>query len=48
MPAKYPTQLYTERETQNLSGIVYDADKKTNLFSEDFQRHAEEIIAIET
>jgi hypothetical protein len=48
MSAKYPTQLYTERETENLPGILYDADKKQNLFSEDFQRHAEEIIAIET
>lgn len=48
MVAQYPTAIYTERETENLPGIVYDANKKTNLFSEDFQRHAEEIIAIET
>ncbi len=45
--ADFPTSIYTERDTENLPGIVFDASKKQNLYSEDFQNHAAEIIAIE-
>jgi len=47
MTAKYPSQLYTERETENLPGITYDPANKRDFFSDDFQNHAAEIIAIE-
>jgi hypothetical protein len=47
MTASYPNDIYEERETENLPGLVYDPTKKQNLYSEDFQRHAQEIIAIE-
>jgi len=46
--ADFPTSIYEERETENLPGIVFDANKKQNLYSEDFQNHASEITAIET
>jgi hypothetical protein len=48
MTATFPNNIYTERETENLPGIVFDNLKKQNLYSEDFQNHASEIIAIET
>jgi len=48
MIAKFPAHLYTERETENLNGLIYNSSDKKNLYSEDFQRHASEIIAIET
>lgn len=48
MVAQYPDNIYIERETANLAGITYDSLDKKQLYSEDFQRHAEEIIAIET
>lgn len=44
----YPDAIYTERTTENLPGIVYDPADTKNLYSEDFQHHAEEIIAIQT
>ena len=44
----FPTSLYTERTTSNLPGITYDPANEKNLYSEDFQHHAAEIIAIET
>lgn len=47
MTAQFPNDIYEERDTENLPGIVFDADKKQNLYSEDFQNHAAEIIAIE-
>lgn len=46
--ADYPTSIFEARETENLSGIVYDPNDKKNFFSEDFQNLAAEIIAIET
>lgn len=45
--ADFPTTIYEERVTENLPGLVYDPTDKKNLYSEDFQHHAEEIIAIE-
>jgi hypothetical protein len=44
----FPTTIYTERDTENLPGIIYDPTQKQNLFAEDFQHHASEIISIET
>ncbi len=45
--ADFPNSIYEERETENLPGITFDAGNKKNLYSEDFQNHAAEIIAIE-
>ena len=46
--ADFPTSIYSERDTENLPGITYDPTNKRDLYSEDFQNHAAEIIAIET
>jgi hypothetical protein len=46
--ADFPISVYTPRETENLPGITYDASKKQNMFSEDFQNLGGEINAIET
>jgi hypothetical protein len=46
--ADFPDTIYTERDTENLPGLVFDPTDKKNLYSEDFQRHASEIIAIQT
>jgi hypothetical protein len=46
--AEFPDDIYTPRETENLSGIVYDPADKKNLYSEDFQNLGDEINAIET
>lgn len=48
MAPKFPSDIYTPRATENLPGIVYDATKKQNLFSEDFQNLGGEINAIES
>ena len=48
MAPKFPADIYTQRETENLPGIVYDATKKQNLYSEDIQNLGGEINAIET
>lgn len=45
--ADYPTDIFEVRETENLPGLVYDANDKRNFFSEDFQNLAAEITAIE-
>lgn len=44
----FPIKIFNARETENLPGIVYDEDKKQNLFSEDFQNLGAEITSIET
>lgn len=46
--AEFPSNIYEARETENLNGIVFDADDKKNFFSEDFQGLGAEITAIET
>lgn len=46
--ADFPTSIYSERDTENLPGIIYDPTNKRDLYSEDFQHHAAEIVAIET
>lgn len=45
--ADFPTTIFEARETENLPGIVYDAEEKRNFFSEDFQNLGAEITAIE-
>lgn len=46
--ADYPDTIFETRETENLPGLVFNADQKTVLFSEDYQNLAAEITAIET
>jgi len=46
--ATYPGGIYAPRTRANKSGVVYDKDKKTTLFAEDFEKGDDEIIAIET
>lgn len=46
--SEFPDAIYTPRETENLSGIVYDPADKKNMYSEDFQNLGSEINAIET
>lgn len=46
--ANFPATIYTERVTENLPGIVFNPLDKINLYSDDFQRHAAELIALET
>lgn len=48
MTVKFPTNVYTGRETENLAGIIYDPTDKKNFYSEDFQNLIAEITAIET
>ena len=45
--ANYPGAYYAPRAKENKSGVVYDADKKTIVFKEDFDSLEEEILAIE-
>jgi len=46
--ADYPDTIYSPRTIANRSGVVYDANKQTVIFAEDFQKPAAEIVAIET
>ena len=46
--ASYPNSIYSPREKENKSGIVYDADKKTSIFAEDIVKDDDEIVAVET
>ena len=46
--ADYPTEIFDPRERENKSGIMYDADKKTLIFNEDFTDIEDEVKAIET
>ena len=46
--ADYPATIYTPREKENKSGVVYDPTKKTVLFAEDLQALDNEVVAIET
>lgn len=48
MIASYPSDIFEQREIQNVSGVVYDADQKTKLYVEDLQSLAAEIVAIQT
>jgi len=44
----YPGSIYSPREKDNRSGVVYDATKKTVIFAEDIENDDNEIVAIET
>jgi len=46
--ATYPEEIFEQREMENLPGISFDASKKQNLYAEDMQNLANEIIAIQT
>ena len=46
--ASYPNSIYTPRERENRSGVVYDPAKKSVWFKEDADAIENEIIAIET
>lgn len=46
--ASYPDSIYSPRSKANRSGVVYDADKETVIFAEDFENDEDETIAIET
>lgn len=46
--ADYPGDIYTPRDIENRSGVVYDPLKKTVVFAEDKQKSDAEIVAIET
>lgn len=47
MSATYPTGIYVPVTKDNKSGVVYDSNKRTIVFAEDFNRRSEEIVAIE-
>lgn len=44
----YPSGIYSPRAKENKNGVVYDVNKKTVLFAEDFTNDDNEIVAIET
>jgi hypothetical protein len=46
--ASYPSSIYSPRDKENKSGVVYDAAKKTVIFAEDIEKDDDEIVAIET
>lgn len=45
--ADYPDSVFSPRDKENKSGVVYDADKKTVIFAEDIEKIDAEIVAIE-
>ncbi len=45
--ASYPNSIFSPRERENKSGVVYDASKKTVIFAEDIDKGDDEIVAIE-
>lgn len=46
--AAYPDAVFEPRITENLPGVVFDADLSTEVFAEDYAYPADEIVAIET
>lgn len=48
MAANYPGSVYSPRTKENKAGEVYNASKKTIVFSEDVVKLDEEVVAIET
>ena len=47
MPS-FPNSIYSPREVEDKSGVVYDADKTTVVFAKDKNDSDDEIVAIET
>lgn len=45
--ADFPTTIFEPRVVENLNGIVYDETKTQNLFAEDINSLANEVVAIE-
>lgn len=45
--SSYPNQIFVPRTVENLPGIVYDTEKLTTGFAEDYEIPAEEIVAIQ-
>lgn len=48
MTAQYPDAIYTPREIENRSGVVYDETDKKTFFAEDKTATDDEVVAIET
>jgi len=46
--SSYPATIFSPRERENWPGIIYDPDKKTLGFAEDFNYSDDEIVAIES
>ena len=46
--ANYPSSIYSPRDKENRSGVVYDATKKTVIFAEDIEKLDDEVVAVET
>jgi microcystin-dependent protein len=46
--ADFPSSIYSQRATENLPGVTYDATKKTQFFAEDLQGLGDEVTAIES
>jgi len=45
--AQYPNEIYTPREKENRSGVIYDPTKKSVIFAEDIKNLDDEVVAIE-
>lgn len=48
MTAVYPDDIFAQRDIENVTGVDYDATKKTRIYAEDLVALAQEISAIET
>lgn len=48
MAASYPDTIKTFRTKANKTGVVYDENKSTVLFAEDFSVLEDEVVALET
>ena len=46
--ASYPSSIYSPRDKENKSGVVYTPSKKNVIFVEDTKNNDAEIVAIET
>lgn len=43
----FPDEIYNQRDTENLPGIVFNPADKKNFYAEDFQGLGDEIVAVE-
>ena len=46
--ASYPNSIYVPKIKENKNGVIYDEDKTTVAFAEDFNDPNAEIVALET